>query len=104
MSREPSAAEKMIGDFAPKLVELTDDVLFGDMENADGLRSLRDDCVHSLLLVIWKPQARSTIAIDVCPADHREYSRILRPLCVSLRNPLVTLVRSNKRNRERHYL
>ena len=31
MSRQPSAAEKMIGDFAPKLVELTDDVLFGDI-------------------------------------------------------------------------
>lgn len=31
MSREPSAAEKMIGDFAPKLVQLTDQVLFGDV-------------------------------------------------------------------------
>lgn len=31
MSREPSAAEKMIGDFAPKLVELTDRVLFGEV-------------------------------------------------------------------------
>ena len=31
MSRDPSAAEKMIGDFAPKLVELTDHVLFGDI-------------------------------------------------------------------------
>jgi 4-carboxymuconolactone decarboxylase len=31
MSKEPSAAEKMIGDFAPKLVELTDHVLFGDI-------------------------------------------------------------------------
>ena len=31
MSKEPSAAGKMIGDFAPKLVELTDDVLFGDI-------------------------------------------------------------------------
>ena len=31
MNREPSAAQKMIGDFAPKLVELTDDVLFGDV-------------------------------------------------------------------------
>jgi 4-carboxymuconolactone decarboxylase len=31
MSRETSAAEKMIGDFAPKLVELTDRVLFGDV-------------------------------------------------------------------------
>ena len=31
MSKEPSAIEKMIGDFAPKLVELTDHVLFGDV-------------------------------------------------------------------------
>lgn len=31
MSKEPSAVEKMIGDFAPKLVELTDRVLFGDV-------------------------------------------------------------------------
>jgi 4-carboxymuconolactone decarboxylase len=31
MSKEPSAIEKMIGDFAPKLVELTDQVLFGDV-------------------------------------------------------------------------
>jgi 4-carboxymuconolactone decarboxylase len=31
MSKEPSAAQKMIGDFAPKLVELTDNVLFGDV-------------------------------------------------------------------------
>jgi 4-carboxymuconolactone decarboxylase len=31
MSREPSAAEQMIGDFAPKLVDLTDRVLFGDV-------------------------------------------------------------------------
>ena len=31
MSKEPSAIEKMLGDFAPKLVELTDRVLFGDI-------------------------------------------------------------------------
>ena len=31
MSKEPSAAEKLIGDFAPKLVDLTDRVLFGDV-------------------------------------------------------------------------
>jgi hypothetical protein len=30
MSKEPSAAEKLIGDLAPKLVDLTDRVLFGD--------------------------------------------------------------------------
>ena len=31
MSKEPSAIEKMIGDIAPKLVDLTDRVLFGDV-------------------------------------------------------------------------
>lgn len=31
MKKEPSGAEKMFGGFAPKLVQLTDDVLFGDM-------------------------------------------------------------------------
>jgi 4-carboxymuconolactone decarboxylase len=30
-SKEPSAAQKTIGDFAPKLVQLTDDVLFADV-------------------------------------------------------------------------
>ena len=34
-------AQKMIGDFAPKLVELTDDVLFGDIWERSGL-SKRD--------------------------------------------------------------
>ena len=41
MSKEPSAARKMIGDFAPKLVELTDNVLFGDVWERPGL-SKRD--------------------------------------------------------------
>ena len=31
MSKQPTAAQKMIGDFAPKLVELTDRLLFGDV-------------------------------------------------------------------------
>jgi 4-carboxymuconolactone decarboxylase len=30
-NEQPSAAQKMLGDFAPKLVDLTDDVLFGDV-------------------------------------------------------------------------
>lgn len=29
--KEPSGAEKMFGDFAPELVRLTDDVLFGQV-------------------------------------------------------------------------
>ncbi|GAA4235628.1 hypothetical protein FHR32_007700 [Streptosporangium album] len=31
MAEEPPPAQKAIGDFAPKLVELTDEVLFGDI-------------------------------------------------------------------------
>lgn len=31
MKKQPTPAEKMIGDFAPKLVELTDRVLFEDV-------------------------------------------------------------------------
>jgi 4-carboxymuconolactone decarboxylase len=30
-TEQPTPAQKMIGDFAPKLVSLTDDVLFGDV-------------------------------------------------------------------------
>ncbi|HEY2797848.1 MAG TPA: carboxymuconolactone decarboxylase family protein [Thermoanaerobaculia bacterium] len=31
MSKEPSAIQKTYGDFAPKLVQLTDEILFGDV-------------------------------------------------------------------------
>jgi 4-carboxymuconolactone decarboxylase len=31
MSKEPTAVQKLIGDFAPKLVDLTDRVLFGEV-------------------------------------------------------------------------
>jgi 4-carboxymuconolactone decarboxylase len=41
MSKEPSEAEKMFGSFAPKLVELTDQVLFGDIRERKEL-SKRD--------------------------------------------------------------
>ena len=30
-SKEPSRAQQLVGDFAPKLAQLTDDVLFGDV-------------------------------------------------------------------------
>ena len=30
-TQQPSAAQRVIGDFAPKLVSLTDDILFGDI-------------------------------------------------------------------------
>ncbi len=41
MSAEPTGAQQLIGDFAPKLVSLTDDVLFGDIWKRPGL-SKRD--------------------------------------------------------------
>ena len=31
MNKEPSPAQKLLGDFAPKLVDLTDRVLFGEV-------------------------------------------------------------------------
>jgi 4-carboxymuconolactone decarboxylase len=31
MTKEPSALKQAFGDFSPKLVQLTDDVLFGDV-------------------------------------------------------------------------
>ena len=34
---EPTPAQRAIGDFAPKLVELTDNVLFGDIWERNGL-------------------------------------------------------------------
>ncbi len=51
MSREPSAAEKMIGDFAPKLVELTDRVLFGDVWEREDL-SKRDRSLVTVAALI----------------------------------------------------
>jgi 4-carboxymuconolactone decarboxylase len=41
MAIEPSAAQRLIGDVAPRLAELTDDVLFGDVWERPGL-SKRD--------------------------------------------------------------
>ena len=37
MAQEPSAAQKSIGDVAPKLADLTDTVLFGDVWERPGL-------------------------------------------------------------------
>jgi 4-carboxymuconolactone decarboxylase len=41
MSKEASAAKKLMGEFAPKFVELTDNVLFGDVWEREEL-SKRD--------------------------------------------------------------
>jgi len=51
MSKEPSIAQKTIGDFAPKLVELTDNVLFGDIWERPGL-SKRDRSLITVAALI----------------------------------------------------
>ncbi len=57
MSREPSAAEKMIGDFAPKLVELTDCVLFGDVwERQDLSKRDRSLVTVAALIALNRPE------------------------------------------------
>jgi len=57
MSREPSAAEKMIGDFAPKLVELTDRVLFGDVwERQDLSNRDRSLVTVAALIALNRPE------------------------------------------------
>ncbi|HEY2121632.1 MAG TPA: carboxymuconolactone decarboxylase family protein [Candidatus Acidoferrum sp.] len=57
MSKEPSAAEKMIGDFAPKLVELTDRVLFDDVWERPEL-SKRDRSLATVaaLIALYRPE------------------------------------------------
>lgn len=50
-SKESSAAQKLFGDFAPKLAELTDDVLFGDVWERAGL-SKRDRSLVTVAALI----------------------------------------------------
>ncbi len=57
MSKEPSAVEKMLGDFAPKLVELTDRVLFGDVwERPDLSKRDRSLITVAALIAMNRPE------------------------------------------------
>ena len=49
--KEPSRAQQLVGDFAPKLAELTDDVLFGDVWERAEL-SLRDRSLVTVAALI----------------------------------------------------
>lgn len=51
MSKEPSAAQKMIGDIAPKLADLTDNVLFGDVWERKNL-SKRDRSLATVAALV----------------------------------------------------
>jgi 4-carboxymuconolactone decarboxylase len=50
-TKEPSAAQKLMGDFDPKLAELTDNVLFGDVWERPGL-SKRDRSLITVAALI----------------------------------------------------
>jgi 4-carboxymuconolactone decarboxylase len=57
MTGEPSAAEKIIGDFAPKLVDLTDRVLFGDVwERPDLSKRDRSLITVAALIALSRPE------------------------------------------------
>ncbi|MFE5512263.1 carboxymuconolactone decarboxylase family protein [Streptomyces sp. NPDC056529] len=55
MSASPSPAQQLLGDFAPKMVQLTDEVLFGDVWKREGL----------------SPRDRSLITIAILAATSR---------------------------------
>jgi len=57
MSKEPSAAEKLLGDFAPKFVDLTDRVLFGDVwERAELSKRDRSLATVAALVALHRPE------------------------------------------------
>lgn len=65
MTKEPSAAQKLIGDINPKLAELTDNVLFADVWERPGL-SKRDRSLITVaaLIALNRPeQLRSHIRL-----------------------------------------
>lgn len=51
MSKEPSAAQKLIGDIAPALADLTDRVLFGEVWERSGI-SKRDRSLATVAALI----------------------------------------------------
>ena len=57
MSSEPSPARKVIGDFAPKLVDLTEQVLFGDVwERPELSKRDRSLVTVSALIALNRPE------------------------------------------------
>ena len=56
-TKEPSASQKLMGDFDPKLAELTDNVLFGDVWERPGL-SKRDRSLITVaaLIAVNRPE------------------------------------------------
>ena len=55
MEEQQTPAQRLLGDFAPKMVQLTDDVLFGDIWKRPGL----------------SPRDRSLVTVAVLAATYR---------------------------------
>jgi len=55
MAEQQTPAQRLLGDFAPKMVQLTDDVLFGDVWQRPGL----------------SPRDRSLVTVAVLAATYR---------------------------------
>jgi 4-carboxymuconolactone decarboxylase len=64
VSVQPTPAQRLIGDFAPKLVELTDNVLFGDVwERPELSKRYRSLATVAALIALNRPhQLRSHLA------------------------------------------
>jgi 4-carboxymuconolactone decarboxylase len=57
MGQEPSAVQKRLGGFAPKLAELTDKVLFGDVwERPDLSKRDRSLITVAALIALYRPE------------------------------------------------
>lgn len=57
MKKEPSGAQKMLGGFAPKLAQLTDDVLFGDIwERPELSKRYRSLATVAALVALNRPE------------------------------------------------
>jgi 4-carboxymuconolactone decarboxylase len=82
MSRDPDAAKKSIGDIAPKLAELSDGVLFGDIWERPQL-SKRDRSLATVaaLVALYRPeQLRFHLQNALNNGRSHHPSRVLRGL------------------------
>jgi len=98
MSKEPSAAEKMNGDFAPKLVDLSDRVLFVDIWERQDL-SKRD---RSLVNVspVWEGSHEGPGAPDVAKLARLIGAYAPHDGRFALRIPGVHAIRASRTNTE----
>jgi 4-carboxymuconolactone decarboxylase len=74
MTKEPTAAQKLIGDFDPKLAELTDNVLFADVWERPGL-SKRDRSLITVAALIAMNRPEQLQAHFQRVRDSSEYKK-----------------------------